>query len=362
MDWMRSVLWFRVDKPYWDDAEKQPLSPDLILNDDGDVKKSRIDGDDAKHEVTTAVTQARELREDVNNDDIETSKLLDKENEPSCLSISLYSAIAIAFICVFLVVLRGYVKYVLLSLEETDLWVSFIVFSILFTVVSFPLTWGYILLNIAAGYLYGLCLGVFVVMTCALCGLSIAHVIIRKFLAKCIMARINNHSVRAIMRVIDSGHGFRVVVLSRLTPIPFGLQNGLFAVSNITTSRYIMASMVGMFPSQGMHAYIGSTLRSMEEVISSSSGSSFTAYIIFIGQLLMAVALLTFVIRRAKVELNKTVQGLDDRHGQGHDSDPFLPSEKGSHGNGVVIVNVHKPTALKRHSPSNSLAGQTVLL
>jgi len=76
----------------------------------------------------------------------------------------------------------------------------------------------------------------------------------------------------------------------------------------------------------------------------------------------MAVALLTFVIRRAKVELNKTVQGLDDRHGQGHDSDPFLPSEKGSHGNGVVIVNVHKPTALKRHSPSNSLAGQTVLL
>ena len=234
MDWMRSVLWFRVDKPYWDDAEKQPLSPDLILNDDGDVKKSRIDGDDAKHEVTTAVTQARELREDVNNDDIETSKLLDKENEPSCLSISLYSAIAIAFICVFLVVLRGYVKYVLLSLEETDLWVSFLVFSILFTVVSFPLTWGYILLNIAAGYLYGLCLGVFVVMTCALCGLSIAHVIIRKFLAKCIMARINNHSVRAIMRVIDSGHGFRVVVLSRLTPIPFGLQNGLFAVSAST--------------------------------------------------------------------------------------------------------------------------------
>jgi len=74
----------------------------------------------------------------------------------------------------------------------------------------------------------------------------------------------------------------------------------------------------------------------------------------------MAVALLTFVIRRAKVELNKTVQGLDDS--QGHDSDPFLPSEKGSHGNGMVIVNVHKPTALKRHSPSNSLAGQTVLL
>ena len=49
-----------------------------------------------------------------------------------------------------------------------------------------------------------------------------------------------------------------------------------------------MASVLGMFPSQGMHAYIGSTLRSMEEVISDSAGGggggNLTAYTVFIVQ------------------------------------------------------------------------------
>lgn len=63
-------------------------------------------------------------------------------SSPSWLSIATYSLIAIAIICLFLFVLRGYVKYLLLSLENTDLWVAFLVFGLLFTGVSFPLTWG----------------------------------------------------------------------------------------------------------------------------------------------------------------------------------------------------------------------------
>ena len=38
--------------------------------------------------------------------------------------------------------------------------------------------------------------------------------------------------------------------------------------------------MLGMLPTQAMHAYIGSTLRSMEEVVASSNNNT-TAYIIF---------------------------------------------------------------------------------
>ena len=57
----------------------------------------------------------------------------------------------------------------------------------------------------------------------------------------------------------------------------------LFQMSNISLQRYLPASVGGMLPSQSLHAYIGSTLRSMEEVVSSSSSSS-TAYIVFGGQ------------------------------------------------------------------------------
>jgi len=54
-------------------------------------------------------------------------------------------------------------------------------------------------------------------------------------------------------------------------------------MSKMSLQRYIAASITGMLPTQGLHAYFGSTLRSMEEVISTSSGSS-TAYVVFGAQ------------------------------------------------------------------------------
>ena len=152
-------------------------------------------------------------------------------NETSCLTISIYSAVVIALVIIFLIVGRDYIKYVLMSMEENEIWVSFAIFTCLFTIVSFPMTWGYILFNIAAGYLYGFKMGVITVMLCALTGLSIAHFVIKNFLRNIVIQKFRNDTVKALMRVIDGGHGFRVVVLSRLTPIPFGLQNALFAVS-----------------------------------------------------------------------------------------------------------------------------------
>lgn len=163
-------------------------------------------------------------------------KLTAKENSAtrkdySCLTISIYSAVVIAIVCTFLVLGRDYIKYVLLSLEKSNLWISLVIFSLLFTVVSFPMTWGYILLNVACGYLYGLLLGIVIVVMCALCGLTTAHLLIKRFLQDFVFDRLANDSMRAIIRVVDSEHGFKVVVLARLTPIPFGLQNALFAVS-----------------------------------------------------------------------------------------------------------------------------------
>ena len=59
---------------------------------------------------------------------------------------------------------------------------------------------------------------------------------------------------------------FQLVLLSRLTPIPFGLQNSLFAVSTMSFEKYLQATCLGLFPCQVINVYLGSTLRSMEEV------------------------------------------------------------------------------------------------
>jgi len=152
------------------------------------------------------------------------------KSDVSCLTIFFYTALVIGIVCSSLLVGRDYIKYVLLSLERSNVCISFLVFSALFTAVSFPMTWGYILLNVAAGYLYGLLMGVVIVMTCALCGIVCAHHTIRRFLRDFVWNRLANDSMRAIVRVVESDSGFKVIVLARLTPIPFGLQNALFAV------------------------------------------------------------------------------------------------------------------------------------
>lgn len=42
---------------------------------------------------------------------------------------------------------------------------------------------------------------------------------------------LKNETGKAILRVIAGPRAFKVVLLARLTPIPFGLQNTIFGVS-----------------------------------------------------------------------------------------------------------------------------------
>jgi len=296
---------------------------------DGVAKPIDANGNKPDDTVEFIITDSSDSCSSSDGGDHPSPKRLTKEDRgdaggTSCLTLSVYSAFVIAMIIIFMIIGRDYIKYLLLSLEETNLWISFVIFTLLFTVVSFPMTWGYILLNVAAGYLYGILAGVLIIIVCALVGITIAHIIIRRFLSDFVMNRLANDSMKALLRVLDGKQGFRVVVLSRLTPIPFGLQNALFAISDLPIHHYILASMLGMLPTQAMHAYIGSTLRSMEEVVASSNNNT-AAYIIFSVQLLMAALLLAFVIRKARSEFNKAVQEMDQKYQ--HPSSPDQSSD-----------------------------------
>lgn len=152
---------------------------------------------------------------------------------PSCYQVSLSSIVVISVICLLVVACRHYIRMLLLWLEETEPAISCTIFLVLFTAVSFPMAWGYMLLMVAAGYLYGILYGPLVVVTCGGIGILVAHLVMKNCCKTCIMKRFYNDKMEAVIRVVESGQGFRVVALSRLTPIPFGLQNGLFAVSMI---------------------------------------------------------------------------------------------------------------------------------
>lgn len=77
--------------------------------------------------------------------------------------------VAVAYFC------RDYAKFLLLWIERQNPWIVFGIFMLLFTIVSFPVTVGYLVLMISSGYLFGFLKGLLTVILGANLGIFIAH-------------------------------------------------------------------------------------------------------------------------------------------------------------------------------------------
>lgn len=67
-------------------------------------------------------------------------------------------------------------------------------------------------------------------------------------------------------------------------------------------SKCLLGSFIGLLPTQALNAYVGSTLRTMEDVVHSNSAGG---YLILAVQVGISGFLMWYVIRRARYELNK---------------------------------------------------------
>eukprot|EP00794_Sanderia_malayensis_P019069 gene19069-20984_t len=210
--------------------------------------------------------------------------------------IYLIAAFTIVYLC------RQHLKQFLEWLQHLEKWISALIFLVMFIIVSFPMTWGYIILNLAAGYLYGFKLGLFTVSTSVLLGVTLSLVVCRRFIRDYVQSKLQSAHLKAIIKVIESRRGLRVVMLTRLTPIPFGLQNGLFAITNLSISKLCGASFIGSLPTQALNSYIGSTLRTINDVVHQNDSSG---YAIVALQVFISLCLMLYVVRRARYELNK---------------------------------------------------------
>lgn len=129
---------------------------------------------------------------------------------------------------------RRSLQHLLLWAEGLPPLLSLLLFVLGFVAVSFPCGWGYIVLSVAAGYLYGFVLGMALMAAGVLLGTGIAHVVCRRLLAARVAARVRgSERLSAVIRVVEGAGGLKVVALARLTPIPFGLQNAVFSVSGV---------------------------------------------------------------------------------------------------------------------------------
>ncbi|KAK2724808.1 transmembrane protein 64-like [Artemia franciscana] len=240
---------------------------------------------------------------DVANESINCSCL-----SPGTVCQLLTSVFTLSLLTFFAIEFKEYVSSLLLWAESLSPPIIYLIFVMMFTIVSLPFTWGYILLNLACGFLFGMVNGMLVVVTTASIGVLVSHLTVKYFCAKCIAERLlSGDMFKALLMVISGSDSFKVVMISRLTPIPFGLQNAVFAVSPLSIKSYLCATAIGLLPTQVINVYLGSTVRSMQDVLTDSNTAT-TGYFVFAVQVMISMLLMMFVLRKAKIELNKMVQ------------------------------------------------------
>lgn len=132
---------------------------------------------------------------------------------------------------VFILLARSHLTQLFYLLKHLPWLESCAVFIFLFTLISFPFGIGYIILNMMAGYLYGFLRGQLVVSVSATVGFTISFFVCRVWFRDYAKRIVTSNALQAIMRVVEGKNGVKVIILTRLTPIPFGLQNCLFSVS-----------------------------------------------------------------------------------------------------------------------------------
>uniref|UniRef100_A0A182P5V4 VTT domain-containing protein n=1 Tax=Anopheles epiroticus TaxID=199890 RepID=A0A182P5V4_9DIPT len=209
---------------------------------------------------------------------------------------------------------RDTAKGVLFWIETQNTWIIFVIFLCMFTIVSFPVTIGYLVLIIASGYLFGFTRGLLTVVIGANLGVAIAHNTIKSLQSKLPVHKlIKNETGRAILRVISGPKAFKIVLFARLTPIPFGLQNTIFGISSVNMRSYHAGTLIGLLPAQIINVYLGSKLRSIHEVLSDHNAAlGLAGYGVFVVEVIVGAALMIWVIQKARLELSAALLATSD--------------------------------------------------
>jgi uncharacterized membrane protein YdjX (TVP38/TMEM64 family) len=125
------------------------------------------------------------------------------------------------------------------------------------TVVCFPS----LVLNIGAGALFGIPIGILTSVVGSTFGALAAFVTSRELVRHGLGTRWrDDRRVRALDATLERD-GFRMVVLSRLAlGIPFNLLNYAYGLTRVAVRDFALGSLVGMLPFRVVYVYLGSLL------------------------------------------------------------------------------------------------------
>ncbi len=156
------------------------------------------------------------------------------------------------------------------------------------------------ILTLAAGYLFGLPLGVALTSAGSVLGAAAAFVVGRYVARDWVAQRIAG---RPRFRALDAAlhhDGFTIVLLARLSPlIPYNLLNYAIALTAARFRDYVLATWIGMLPATVLYVYAGSLAKSLATLASAGRAPGWAAYSLLAVGFAATVGLTVLITRRA---------------------------------------------------------------
>eukprot|EP01112_Ceratiomyxa_fruticulosa_P018690 TRINITY_DN6020_c0_g2_i1.p1 TRINITY_DN6020_c0_g2~~TRINITY_DN6020_c0_g2_i1.p1 ORF type:complete len:420 (-),score=82.80 TRINITY_DN6020_c0_g2_i1:71-1330(-) len=170
--------------------------------------------------------------------------------------------------------------------------------SYLFSALPFAIFSIYIPLSLSAAFMYGYLIGMLTITTGSFFGACFGFWVTRKFARRWIEDRIRESEKLSNIMDTLGPHTFKITLGMRFLPIPFGLQNALCAMTNISMQQFMLSTAIGLLPENLLLAYFGGSVRDVAELNADEpiTGSSFQKVLLVIA-LLLGVAIF-FVGRR----------------------------------------------------------------
>lgn len=190
-------------------------------------------------------------------------------------------------------------------ISSIGLWGN-VLFILVFLIVGFPFALGYVPMAVGAGYLYGMAHGTITVSIGALSGASLAFWLCRTVTQSWMKRQLAANPKWHVFMAEVEKNAWKITLLTRLLPFPFGLVNGLFALSSISFPVFLVGSFVGLLPFQLMWTYFGTTLRSIKEAVNGEIPFGPLQQFLLVLQLALGVGLSLYMLQLGRNSLDSS--------------------------------------------------------
>ncbi|MCA9245679.1 MAG: TVP38/TMEM64 family protein [Planctomycetales bacterium] len=163
-------------------------------------------------------------------------------------------------------------------------------------------------ITLGAGYAFGVFWGTVAVVLGSVGGATVAFLAGRWLVRDLVEERVGRSTKFAAIDRAVGEHGFKVVLLTRLSPVfPFNLLNYAYGLTRVRLRDYVLASWIGMFPATVMYVYLGSAVRNLADLFRDGAPRNAGQNVLFYVGLAATVIVTIVVTRIAKRTLGEAI-------------------------------------------------------